>query len=70
MLPSSCRRALPHLSHPCSCPPPPPPAQYDGEKADVWSCGVALYTMLVGTYPFRDLQDPASCRKMVQVRAM
>ena len=35
--------------------------------ADVWSCGVTLYVMLVAAYPFEDQNDNKNFQKTIKV---
>ena len=32
--------------------------QYDGFKVDMWACGVVLFAMVAGSYPFGALPVP------------
>ncbi|PRQ24503.1 putative protein kinase CAMK-OST1L family [Rosa chinensis] len=38
----------------------------EGEISDVWSCGITLFVMIFGAYPFEDLQDPLNFTKTIR----
>lgn len=43
---------------------------YDAQKADVWACGVLLFVMMLGMFPFEhsDHPDPNSSEAHAEVR--
>ena len=38
---------------------------YEGLSVDIWSCGVILYAMLIGTLPFEDPNTGALYKKIL-----
>lgn len=61
------------LKTPCGSPNYAPPEMlegkyYDPRKADMWSLGVVLYAMLVGTLPFEDAQTDILYKKIIDCK--
>ena len=42
-------------------------AQYDGEKADIWSCGVVLFVLIYGMAPWEVARDASVEFRMFKV---
>lgn len=39
-------------------------SSYEGWHVDMWSCGILLYVMLCGSYPFRGMDEKELYRKI------
>jgi MAP/microtubule affinity-regulating kinase len=39
---------------------------YSGQAADIWAVGIMMYKMLVGTFPFKGLNDKILYRKIIR----
>jgi 5'-AMP-activated protein kinase catalytic alpha subunit len=37
---------------------------YSGDKADIWACGVVLFVMLTGMFPFKNRDEKGLFRKI------
>lgn len=58
------------VSTPCGTPSYAPPEMlkgeiYNGEKSDVWSCGIILFAMLCGFLPFAESKEEIICEKII-----
>lgn len=58
------------VSTPCGTPSYAPPEMlkgeiYNGEKSDVWSCGIILFAMLCGFLPFAESKEEIICEKIL-----
>ena len=40
--------------------------EYRGDKADMWACGVVMYVMLTGCFPFKSQDEKGLFRKITK----